>query len=113
MADLGERLAGLLVGDFVRLEADGLSVTAEVVDNEVARLDDPAAADGHAVSFMPVGEAATAVDADRFHVVLEPAGEGGWRVGPLVADVFDEAALDYVSEPRGPLAAVERLDLGP
>lgn len=113
MTELETRLGRLLAGDFVRLETADLSVRAEVVTNDLAALDDPvtAAPGGHTVSFMPIGERGRAVEADRFHVTLEPADGPDWAVGPLMADVFDESKLTYVTKPLGPLVAVEPLQL--
>lgn len=113
MDALGDRLVHLLAGDFVRLECAELTLTAEVLANEQAGR--PGVTDGptgrHTVRFMPIGEDATAVEADRFHVVVDPGGETGWAVGPLVAEVFDEDELAYVTEPRGELRGLEPLDL--
>lgn len=113
MDALGERLVHLLAGDFVRLECPELSVTTEVLENQQTS---PAGLPGgsagrHMVRFMPIGEDATAVQADRFRVAVDPGRETGWVVGPLVAEVFDEDALDYVSEPCGELVGLEVLDL--
>lgn len=111
MAALGDRLVGLLEGDFVRLETESLSLTAEVVTNEAGAVGDRSAADGHTIAFMPVGEAATAVEADRFHVTVKPADDAGWHVGALVGEVFDETALAYDQQLQGDLTAVERLEI--
>jgi len=113
MTALEAELGRLLAGDFVRLETADLVVRAEVVTSDLAALDDPATAapGGHTISFMPIGERGRSVEADRFHVTLEPADGAGWAVGPLMAEVFDESALTYVTEPLGPLVAVEPLDL--
>lgn len=113
MAALGDRLVHLLAGDFVRIECPDLTVTAEVLANEqTGRTGTGSRVAGRqTVRFMPIGEDATAVQADRFHVVVEPGEGRGWEVGPLVAEVFDEAELAYVSEPRGELRGLEVLDL--
>lgn len=113
MASMGDRLVHLLAGDFVRLECDELAVVAEVVENEQGgRAGVRSGATGrHTVRFMPIGEDATAVPADRFRVAVDPAEGGGWTVGPLVAEVFDEDRLAYVTEPRGELVGLEVLDL--
>lgn len=113
MDALGDRLVHLLAGDFVRLESAERTLTAEVVANELAgRSGGPDGPSGrHTVRFMPIGVDATAVEADRFHVVVDPAGETGWTVGPLVAEVFDEDELAYVTEPCGELRGLEPLDL--
>ncbi|MDZ7702514.1 MAG: hypothetical protein U5J98_10905 [Halobacteriales archaeon] len=113
MAQLGDRLVHLLAGDFVRLECEELAVAAEVLDNEQGgHAGVQSGASGrHRIRFMPVGEDATAVQADRFYVNVDPTNGGGWTVGPLVAEVFDEDQLAYVTEPRGELLGLEVLDL--
>lgn len=113
MDTLADRLGHLLAGDFVRLESVDLTITAEVLANEPSgRLGlANAATDRYTVRFMPIGEDATAVKADRFHVEVDPGNESGRAVGPLVAEVFDEDELVYVSEPCGELLGLEVLDL--
>ena len=112
MEPLGERLVHLLAGDVVRLECEELAVTAEVLENEQgghAGVEGGATA-RHTVRFMPIGEDATAVTADRFRVAVDPAEDGeGWAVGAVVAEVFDEDQLAYVAEPRGALVDLEVL----
>lgn len=113
MASTGDRLVHLLAGDVVRLECEELAVVAEVLANEQGGRAGvrSGAAGRHRLRFMPIGEDATAVQADRFHLEVEPADGDGWTVGPLVAEVFDEDQLAYVSEPRGELVGLEKLDL--
>lgn len=111
MEPLGERLVHLLAGDLVRLECEELAVTAEVLTNEQgghAGVEAGATA-RHMVRFMPIGEDATAVVADRFRVSVDPAEGGGWTVGPVVAEVFDEERLAYETEPRGELVSLDVL----
>lgn len=113
MDALGDRLVRLLAGDCVRLETPARTVTAEVLANDQTTL--AAGPSGtrsrHTVRFMPVGEDAKTVGADRLHVSVEPSADGSWAVGPLVAEVFDEDELAYASEPWGALTGLEPLDL--
>lgn len=113
MTALGDRLVHLLAGDFVRLECAELTLTAEVLANEQGgHAGVRSAATGrHRIRFMPIGDDATAVQADRFHVEVDRAEGDDWTVGPLVAEVFDEDELAYVTEPRGELVGLEVLDL--
>lgn len=112
MSDLGETLIGLLDGDFVRLEATEVTVTAEVIDHQRELGQDPAGGQAwyYTLRFMPVGETAAGVDADRYRVAVEPDARDGWTVGELVAEVYVEDELTYKPEPRGELLSVEVLD---
>ena len=112
MGDLGDRLVHLLAGDLVRLETAEFTVTAEVVSNEqVGPAGVTSGAIGrHEVRFMPIGEDATSVRADRYQVAVDHAGGTDHIVGPLVAEVFDEDALAYEAEPEGELTGLEFLD---
>lgn len=112
MDALGDRLVHLLAGDLVRLETAELGVTVEVVANEqVGPTGAPNGSIGrHEVRFMPIGEDATSVRADRYQVVIDHGEDTDHVVGPLVAEVFDEDALAYESRPQGELTALEFLD---
>ena len=112
MEDLGDRLVHLLAGDLVRLETAEFAITAEVLANE--QVGPAGAASGaigrHEVRFMPIGDDATSVQADRYQVAVDHSEGSNHVVGPLVAEVFDEDALAYESEPEGELTALEFLD---
>ena len=104
MSELAEALIGLLDGDFVRLETADLCVRAEVTDHRRESYDGPGdALWEYRIGFMPVGDDATRVDADRYCVTVEPDGRCGWNVGEVVAEVYHEEDLSYRSESRGPL----------
>ena len=110
MSDLAETLIGLLDGDVVRLQGASLDVQAEVTDHEREAHDGPADEPWqYHIRFMPVGDDAIRVDADRYAVTVEPDPRGGWSVGEVIAEVYHEEELSYKPESRGPLSAVERV----
>lgn len=110
MTEPAETLIDLLDGDLVRIETPEVSVTAEVIDHEREPHGEPSDAGEwrYSLRFMPVGEDATAVNADRYRVDVTPDG-GGWSIGELIAEVYVEEDLTYESEPRGDLTRVEAL----
>ena len=112
MSELARTLTDLLEGDFVRLDAGELSVRTEVVgvDRTVVETADGRRARRCTIRFMPIGDDATAVPADRYRVTVEPAADG-FRIGDLIAEIYVEEDLDYRSEPRGPVADIELFDV--
>ena len=113
MTDLATRLIRLLDGDFVRLETRAFEINAEVVTHEREREDER---DGdevwrYTIRFMPVGDSATEVEADRFCVTVESDDRDEWIVGELYGEIFEEAELAYRLTPRGEITGVQLLDL--
>ena len=113
MSDLATRLIRLLDGDFVLLETDDFDIKAEVVTHERERFEDRAGDERwrYTIRFMPVGESATQVEADRFSVTVESGDRDEWQVGELVAEVFRESELSYERTPRGRITTVQLLDI--
>lgn len=113
MTELATRLIRLLDGDFVRLETEEFEINAEVVTHERERYEDPN--DGelwrHTIRFMPVGESATDVEADRFCVTVESDDRDEWAIGELHAEIFVETELSYEQTPQGELTTVQLLDI--
>ena len=111
MTALAERLIHLLDGDVVELETDRRTITAAVETNAHVVGDDGTDRQSrHRIGFMPIGEDATTVTADRFSVTVEPAPDGGWVVGDLVAEVFVEPGVGYEERSEGALVDVRKLD---
>lgn len=108
MAELARMLIDLLNGDFVRLVTPELEVRAEVVDHsrEPVTEDADIVAWEYTIEFMPVGDDAMAVPADRYRVTVEPGDDDGWVVGELLAEVYLEDELAYEVHSRGELRSV-------
>lgn len=109
MAELARTLIDLLNGDFVRLVTPELEVRAEVVDHsrEPVTEDADIVAWEYTIEFMPVGDDAMAVPADRYRVTVEPGDDDdGWVVGELLAEVYLEDELAYEVHSRGELRSV-------
>lgn len=105
---IADSLIQLLNGDLVVIETPEVSVETEVVDHE--RHPYESTSDDrfrYRLRFMPVGEDATDVTADAYHVTIEPQEGGGWRIGELYAEVYDENTLSYEPESRGEISSVE------
>ena len=112
MSSLADRLRHLLDGDVVELETASGVIRAEVETTDRERSGGAGEREPwrYTIRFMPFGEDAQSVDADRYSVTVQPDAEGGWVVGDLVAEVFVEDVVDYESRPEGEVVDVRKLD---